>query len=169
MKLSDKARQVIATVAPGLGAALGGPLGGLAGNMIADALGGADQVEQALAAQKPETLLALKQAGQAFAERMRELDIDEERLEAGDRADARALAKVDMRPHIALTALFIAGYFGLLYLLLSGRVQIPPGLRDLCLALIGVITANVPTIMAFWFGSSHGSIQKTEILRQAQQ
>lgn len=169
MKLSDKARQVIATVAPGIGAALGGPLGGLAGNMIADALGGTGNVEQALAEQKPETLLALKQADQAFAEKMRELDIDEERLEAGDRADARALAKVDMRPHIWLTGLFIVGYFGLLYLLLSGNVQIPPALHDLSLALIGVITANVPTIMAFWFGSSHGSIQKTEILRQAQQ
>lgn len=60
LKISDKAKAVIATVAPTLGAALGGPLGGLAGNVLATAIGGKDakDLERVLVEQQPETLLA---------------------------------------------------------------------------------------------------------------
>lgn len=164
MKFSDKAKRIIGAIAPGLGAALGGPLGGLAGNMIADALGGAGNVEAALLAQKPEVLLQLKAADQAFALKMEELGVRADELHLLDRADARALAKIDMRPQVALSALFIVGYFLLLGALLFGGVSIPENATEFFYVLFGVITANVPTIMQFWFGSSHGSAKKNELI-----
>jgi len=65
LKLSDKVKNVISTVAPTLGAALGGPLGAMAGNVISAALGDGD-VEKILVEQKPETLLALRKAEHEF-------------------------------------------------------------------------------------------------------
>lgn len=166
MKLSEKVKDVISAVAPTVGLALGGPLGGLAGNVLAAMLGTNDpeKIEDLIARQSPEALLALKKAEQDFLLKMKELGIQEEQLFVNDRTSARELAKVDMRPHVWLTALFLAGYFGLLYLFIAGEINVPPEYKDFSLALIGVITASVPQLMSFWFGSSHGSMQKTELL-----
>lgn len=166
MKLSEKVRGVISAVAPTVGLALGGPLGGLAGNVLAAALGTDDskKLENAIAIQNPETLLALKKAEQDFLIKLEELGIQEQQLVIQDRVDARSLAKVDMRPHVALTALFLVGYFGLLYLFVAGEVSVPFEYKEFFFALVGVITASIPQLMGFWFGSSHGSIQKTEMM-----
>lgn len=171
-KLSDKARRVIETVAPTIGVALGGPLGGLAGQMVAEAVGAKDEnghvdsakVEQALATQSPEVLLALRKGEQEFTVRMDELGIERDKLVISDRADARSLAKVDMRPQIWISILFIGGYFILLCALLLGDVQLEGAARDQFTILIGVLTASVTSIMAFWFGSTAGSAQKTKLL-----
>ena len=164
MKFSDKARKVISAVAPSLGAALGGPLGGLAGNLIADAVGGADNVEAALLAQRPEILQQLKAAEQAYLLELKRLGIEEDRIHLADRADARALAAIDMRPQVWLSIFFIAGYFLMFAGLLGGWLTIPDGKGDVYYALIGVVTVGVTTIMQFWFGSSHGSARKTGML-----
>lgn len=169
MKLSEKARKIIGAVAPGLGAALGGPLGGLAGNMIADALGGEGNVEKALLAQKPEILLALKAADQAFEARMEELQIDRERLYVGDVASAREMAKINMVPQIVLSALFVLGYFVLLLSWMLGDIAIPESGHDLFVGLIAVLGAAVTQILNFWFGSSHGSAVKNNAMMRAPQ
>ena len=81
LKLSDKAIATIKAVAPGLAAALGGPLAGAAAGALVSALGGDEKAaEAALLTQDPATLLALRKAEQEFAVRMRELDIEPERL-----------------------------------------------------------------------------------------
>lgn len=162
----NKVKDIIATVAPTVGLALGGPLGGLAGNILAAVMGTDDprKIEDLIARQSPETLLALKKAEQEFLIKLKELDVQEEQLQVQDRTSAREIAKVDMRPHVGLTAVFLIGYFGILYLFASGDIKVGVEFKDVFLALIGVITASVPQLMAFWFGSSHGSIQKTELL-----
>ena len=166
LKISDKAKDVISAVAPVLGAALGGPLGGLAGNVLATVVGGGkkEDVDAALVAQSPDTLLKLKEAEQQFKVRLRELDISEQEVHAKDRQSARDMAKVNMTPQILLSTCFIAGYFGILALFFVGDIEISDKLREPFLILIGVITANVPAIMNFWFGSSVGSKEKTELL-----
>ena len=88
LKISDKAKGVISTVAPTLGMALGGPLGGLAGNLIASALGSKD-VEQVLLEQKPEALAALRQAEMDFELKLEELGVEKERISMADRVSAR--------------------------------------------------------------------------------
>jgi hypothetical protein len=167
-KFSQKAKDVIKVVAPTLGAALGGPLGGLAGQVIGGIVGGGKpgDLEAALITQKPETLLALKQAENDFKLKLREMEIDEEQIFAADRASARELAKVDMGPHKLLSLVFIGGYFIIMAAFFVGKVDIDPGLKEPFLILIGVITANVPSIMQFWFGTSSGSQRKTDLLAE---
>lgn len=168
MKASEfgkKAKDVIAAVAPTLGTALGGPLGGLAGNILASVLGkDGKQLEDVILEQKPETLLQLRAAEQDFKLKMRELDIREEDIHSKDRQSARDLAKVNMRPQMILSTVFITGYFFVLFFFFLDKIEITPEVKDAFLILIGVITANVPSIMQFWFGSSSGSKEKTEIL-----
>jgi hypothetical protein len=167
-KVSDKAREVIKVVAPTLGAALGGPLGGLAGQILGGIVGGdVKSIETSILEQKPETLLALRKAEQDFKVKLQELEIEEERLVFQDRSNARDLAKVDMGPHKVLSLVFIGGYFAVLSAFFVGKMELDPSLRDPFLLLLGVITANVPSIMQFWFGTSSGSQKKTQILAEA--
>jgi len=164
IKFGQKLKGIIGTVAPMLGGALGGPLGGLAGKVIQDALGvDTDAAAMSLLQSDPDALLKLKQAEQAFEARMRELDIDEEKLHQSDRASARDLAaKSTLIPQMVLGALFITGYFTMLGLFFSESLVIP--MSDAFYTLIGVMTAAVPQILAFFFGSSSGSKEKTAAL-----
>lgn len=168
IKLSQKAKDVISVVAPTLGTALGGPLGGLAGQILGGLVTGGkpSDLEEVIVAQKPETLLALKQAEYDFKEKLREMDIKEEEIYASDRASARELAKVNMKPQMWLSALFIGGYFLIIAMFFIGKVELAPELKEPFLILIGVITANVPSIMQFWFGTSSGSQRKTDIIAE---
>lgn len=165
LKLNEKVRDAIKVIAPTLGTALGGPLGGLAGQVLGGLLGGDSKaVEQAILEQKPETLLALKKAEQDFKVRLKELEIEEDKLVFTDRANARDLAKVDMGPHKLLSLVFIGGYFIILAAFFVGKLEIDTSMREPFLVLLGVITANVPSIMQFWFGTSSGSQRKTDLL-----
>lgn len=166
LKISDKAKNVISTVAPTLGAALGGPLGALAGNVLSAALGGKD-VEQALIEQKPETLLALRKAEQEFTLKLEELGVERERISMADRASARELGKVNLKPQMILSALFIGGYFAIIIAVLMGSLQTDGTEREYMVALLGVLTAGIPQILAFWFGSTAGSAVKSQLLADA--
>lgn len=161
LKISDKAKGVIGAIAPTLGAALGGPLGALAGNVISAALGGKD-VEQALIEQKPETLLALRKAEQDFVVKLEELGVERERISMADRASARDLAKVNMKPQMLISATFLGGYFLILGLRMAGVFE---SQEDRVVDnLLTALTYGVPLILAFWFGSTAGSSTKSALL-----
>jgi hypothetical protein len=167
LKLNEKVRDAIKIIAPTLGAALGGPLGGLAGQVLGGLVGGDSKaVEQAILEQKPETLMALRKAEQDFKVKLKELEIEEDKLVYTDRANARDLAKVDMGPHKVLSLVFISGYFIILATFFVGKIEIDPTVKEPFLILIGVLTANIPSIMQFWFGTSSGSQRKTDILAE---
>lgn len=162
-------RALVGTVAPTLGAALGGPLGGMAGSLIAKTLLGKDkasdaEIATAMASATPEQLLALKKADQDFATRMKELDVDVFRLETADVQSARSLFAVNYWPQMTLSALFIGGYFAIMYAYIGGKVAIAPEIKDTVTVLIGIMSASVTAIMGFWFGSSFGSREKTAAL-----
>lgn len=55
---------------------------------------------------------------------------------------------------VALSALFLAGYFVVLFSVLSGWIKTPPEWKDVLVALLGVITGSVGTIVSFWFARS---------------
>lgn len=157
MKIGKRLKGIIGTVAPVLGTSLGGPLGGLAGKMVQNALG-VDSEQQALQLLEadPDALMKLKQAERDFESRMRELDVDEERLHQADRASAREMAQAtSLVPQVSLSALFIAGYFVILGLFFSSTIDVP--MSEAFHVLIGVLTAAIPQILHFWFGSSKGS------------
>lgn len=55
---------------------------------------------------------------------------------------------------IVISVLFLCGYFAVLSLFLLGYIKTPPEWRDALIALLGVITGAVGTIMSFWFARS---------------
>jgi allophanate hydrolase subunit 2 len=90
-------KKLLGSVAPTLASALGGPLAGLAVKEIGDALGIDKPTQEAVTARlqgaTADDLLKVKQADQAFKERMAELGVDLARLEQADRSSARELEK----------------------------------------------------------------------------
>jgi len=58
---------------------------------------------------------------------------------------------------IGLSALFLAGYFVVLIVFITGYVKTPVEWKDALIALLGVITAGVGLILSFWFSRSRDS------------
>lgn len=171
LKISEKMKAVISSIAPTLGVALGGPFGGLAGSILAKTLGGGDsnveaQAEAQLEAQSPETLLKLKAAEKELLLEMERLDISREQLEYNDRADARKRDLSlggDMTTKVlayVVVGAFVAMAAGILF----GKLVAESALAG---SVIGYLSAKAEQVIAFYFGSSAGSKQKTEALAQA--
>lgn len=160
-------KKTLAAVAPALATALGGPMAGVAVGMATKALGiegDEDALAVAVASGDPSILVKLKEVDNTFKLEMERLSVDLERIHQGDRVSARELAKVDMRPQIALSVVFIGGYFAAMFVLhgvLFETKDINGQLMALFGSLIGVFTRELSGIMQFWFGSSAGSQKKT--------
>jgi hypothetical protein len=155
-------KTLVKSIAPTLGTTLGGPAAGLAVKFLADRFlgkpdAGESDVADAIMAASPEKLLEVKKLDNDFKVQMKQLDIDVYKLEVEDRRSARDLAKFDIGPHVVLSALYTFGYFAVLYLFLTGNVQVATDAKDAFNQIIGVLTAAQVTILAFWFGSSYGS------------
>lgn len=166
MSFGRKALSVLKRLAPTVATAVGGPFGGMAAAVLADALGvDEDKVEDAILSGNPEVLMKVKESDQAFKTRMRELGIREQELHQKDRGSAREMAaKLGMWPQVVLSVVYTVGYFVMLYLLISGQWHPPEGAEELVAGLVGVLTAGVMKVMDFWFGSSVGSKQKTQVM-----
>lgn len=167
----DAILNLVRTVAPSLASAVGGPLAGMAVRTISEALlgkpdGTEDELAQAAAKATPEQLLALKKAEQDFAVKMRELDIDLERIANADRDSARnrEVKTRDWTPRL-LAGLITAGYFGaLFYMLRNGLPQ--HGGSEAMLVMLGTLGTAWGGVVAYYFGSSAGSKEKTEAMNR---
>jgi len=167
-------KSLVSTISPWIGAAIGGPLGSVAITAVADALGLSDSTEasikQALSSATPEQLLALKTADQTFSLRMQELGFanlkDMEALAANDRNSARQreMTVKDNTPKILAYGITF-GFFSLLLFMLFNEV--PNGSRDLLNILMGALASAWAGVVAYYFGSSSGSSEKTKLLAQA--
>lgn len=165
LKLNDKTRDIIKVVAPTLGAALGGPLGGLAGQILGGLVGGdTKDLEKVLLEQKPETMLALRKAEQDFLLKLEEIGVEKDRIEMADRTSARDMAKVNMKPQMVLSTVFIGGYFTVFLAVATGAIAPEPEQQRTIDILLGMLATGVPMILAFWFGSTSGSATKNELL-----
>lgn len=167
-------KSIVGTVAPTIATALGGPLAGMATKAIAGALGLSedtddDAVATAVANATPDQLLALKQADQTFAVRMRELDIDLERIAAGDRDSARKreTATGDWTPKV-LAFVIIGGFFAVVaYVLGKGLNDMDAAAAAFAGTLVGYVSAKAEQVVSYYFGSSSGSDKKNLLLAQA--
>lgn len=165
-----KWKDLVRSVAPVIGTALGGPLGGVAARTISKVLLGhenasEEELEQAVLNANPEQLLALKNADNQFKKDMKALDVELDKAKLEDVQDARGMAIANMWPQIILSTVFIGGYFHVVASLISGDIVIPEGQAQIVNVLVGVMTVGVTNIMQFWFGSSIGSKEKTVKLR----
>ncbi len=55
---------------------------------------------------------------------------------------------------VILSIIFLGGYFGVLGIFLLGYIKTPETWKEPLIALLGVITGSVLTIVGFWFSRS---------------
>ena len=173
----DQLGKALATIAPTLagtlGTAVGGPIGGALAKTAVTALSEAlgldtddpKAVARALEHATPEQIAAVREADQAFAARMRELDLHELDVHARDRDSARrrqVLTKDRMPGLIALAAL--VGFFGILSAMMFHAI--PAAAMQPLLVMLGALGTLVTQIGAYYFGSSAGSAKKTEAMER---
>lgn len=60
-------------------------------------------------------------------------------------------ARMQASAQVALSIMFLAGYFAMLALFLLGKIHTPPEWRDQLGILLGVLTSGVLIIINFWF------------------
>ena len=163
-------KNLVSNVAPMVATAFGGPFAGLAVRELSQAIlgrpdGSESDIAEVLATGNPEALLKLKEAEQSFKARMKELDIKEEQLHAADRADARAreiAVKDRLVPVLAL--IILVGFFVTVAYVLSGQVDLGGEQAVLIGTLVGYVSAKAEQVVAYYFGSSSGSKEKTRII-----
>jgi len=150
----DKIKNLVGTVAPALGSALGSPLGGAAISMIADKLGvpnNQQAVEKAIRQATPDEMLKLKEADNEFEIKMKELDVDVFRLETEDKQNARAAFSKDWTTKL-MGLLTLSGFMGYIFLVtLQPPEQNSEALINLVLGYLGGLASAV---ISFYFGAS---------------
>jgi hypothetical protein len=161
-------KQLVGTVAPALGTALGGPVGGIAMQAIASALGlsesSEESIAQAMQKATPVDLLALKKADQEFAVKMKELDVDLEKAYLGDKDSARKREMaVQDKAVPRLATLVVAGFIGMSVVVLTGTIKVDSVLAG---TVIGYVSGACTQVLAYYFGTTKGSSDKNVLLAQ---
>ena len=161
---------LVRTVAPSIATAVGGPLAGMATRAISEALlgkpdGTEDELLNAAKSATPEQLLALKQAEQGFVVKMRELDLDLERISNEDRNSARnrEIKTGDYTPKL-LAAAVTFGFFGVLFWMIANGLPANGG--EAMLVMLGTLGTAWGAIVSYYFGSSAGSREKTQAMNR---
>ena len=156
------------TLAPLLGTALAGPLGGAAVGFIADKLGieskTIEAVQEALDSGKmtADQVASLKVAEIEFRRFLEANKIDLERIAAADRGAARQMQQATQSAvPAALTFVITLGFFGVLGAMLydDSVINSPP-----LLIMLGSLGTAWTSAIAFWFGTTRGSAEKTSLL-----
>jgi hypothetical protein len=158
-------------LAPTAATLLGGPLAGMAISAIGDALGLKEATKEKITevlqsgTMTPEQLAALKTAEANLKIKLKELDIKVEEIHAQDRDSARKM-QIQNRSWIpaVLTIVTVGGFFLLLVGSATGHYRLEGS--DIMMLLLGVLARETAGVYAYWFGSSSGSAQKTEMLKK---
>jgi hypothetical protein len=168
MDLLKQFGPLLGQIAPTIATALGGPLAGIAVKTLSNVLfghenGTEEEISSAIANASPDQLAALKKIDADFKAHMKELDIDLERIAAGDRDSARQMqtATKDWVPKV-LAVVITLGFFGILiWMLLNGM---PKTGTEALLMMLGALGTAWTGVVNFYYGSSAGSKQKTDAL-----
>lgn len=164
-------RRRLRQAAPAFARALGGPLAGaatqaLAGILLEKTDGSEAQLDEALASAEPETLVRLKEASLAFQKDLLSAAAEEQRIAAGDRADARA-REVRVKDRIPgfLAVVILMGFFAVLGVMLA--TEVPPGSETEFSIMLGSLATMAASVMNYYFGSSAGSREKNGLISGA--
>ena len=158
------------SIAPTIATAMGGPLAGMAVDAIGNALGmkdaTKDQVKELLASGTltGEQMASLKQADASLKVRMKELDIDMEKVHAGDRNSAREMAAKTgdvWTPRIMAMVVFLV-WGAVNYKLFNGTIN--GDMRELVARALGTLDAVLMAVIYYYYGSSSSSAAKTEAM-----
>lgn len=169
-------KDLVRSVAPALGAALNGPLAGIATRYIAEKMlekpdATEADIQTAMSVATSDTLGKLKDLDSQFSQEMARLGIDVFRLAPDDQKAAKGSSRVNTWSQLSLTGVFIVGYFALVMFLLHPGLNnekwletmtTNQWLQGVVTTILGVLTASVPQILGFWFGSSLGAKDKPD-------
>lgn len=153
---------------PTLGTALGGPLGGIAASFIASKIGIEEKTVKAVTealstgAMTPEQLSQLKLAEVEFQKYLQDNNIKLEEIAAGDRSSARDMLKsTQAKTPAVLTYVITVGFFGVL-----GAMFYWPEVKESAplMIMLGSLGTAWTGACAFWFGTTHGSQTKNDLL-----
>jgi hypothetical protein len=111
----------------------------------------------------PDQLATLKKIDADFKAHMKELDIDLERIAAGDRDSARQMQREtkDWVPKL-LAIVITIGFFGILvWMLVMGMPQTG---TEALLMMLGALGTAWTGVVNFYYGSSAGSKAKNDLL-----
>jgi hypothetical protein len=168
MDLLKAVGPLLGQVAPTLATAMGGPLAGLAVKTLSNVLLGNEEgteadVAKAMQNATPDQLADIKKIDADFKTRMAELEIDLERISAGDRDSARKreMTVGDHTPKILAGAITL-GFFGILFWMFVYGV--PKNGNEALLLMLGALQTAFTGVIAYYFGSSAGSKAKNELL-----
>ena len=141
-------------IAPTLATAVAGPLGGAAVTALANKFGVSDSVES----------VAKAIAGDpAAASKLQEIELEYAKLDAADRADARAretaLATSATAPWYSkvvtpLLAVGVFAFWGLVQWFLVNHT-VPTEMREIVIRLLGQLDAAFMMVLTYYFGASH--------------
>jgi membrane-bound ClpP family serine protease len=170
MDLIKTVGPLLGQIAPTIASALGGPLAGLAVKTLSNVLlghenGDEEAVSVALQNATPEQLADVKKIDADFKVRMKELDIDLERISAGDRDSARKMQMQtnDWIPRI-LAIMITVGFFGILIWMLTKGM--PSTGTEALLMMLGALGTAWTGVVNFYYGSSAGSKAKNDVIAQ---
>jgi hypothetical protein len=155
-------------IAPTVATALGGPLAGMAISAVSKAIGvDEDKVGDLIKDNKltAEQIAQVKLAEIELQKQAQELGLNFEKLAVDDRKSARemqATTRSIVPP--ALAAIVTVGFFGILVMMLLGKVD---SNNPAILMMLGSLGTAWTGIIAYYFGSSAGSQAKTDLLSKA--
>lgn len=165
---------MLKAIAPTIATVLGGPLAGMAVSVIGDVMGVSEPTQEKITEMfssgkmTADQIALLKQAEIALVAKLKELDIDLERIHAGDRDSARRMqTTVGSRVPGALALLITFGFFGILVGMMTGDLK-STGNTEALLIMLGALGAAWGAVVNFYYGSSKGSEAKSEMLAKAQ-
>ena len=155
-------------IAPTIATALGGPLAGMAVSAISKAIGVDEKDVGDLINNNKLTadqIAQVKIAEIELQKQAQELGLNFEKLAVDDRKSAREMQATtrSIVPPV-LAAIVTVGFFGILVMMLLGKVDSnnPP-----ILMMLGSLGTAWTGIIAYYFGSSAGSQAKTDLLSKA--
>jgi hypothetical protein len=155
-------------IAPTIATALGGPLAGMAVSAISKAIGvEPEKVGDMISNNKltAEQIAQVKIAEIELQKQAQELGLNFEKLSVEDRKSARemqATTRSIVPP--ALAAIVTVGFFGIMVMMLLGKVD---SNNPAILMMLGSLGTAWTGIIAYYFGSSAGSQAKTDLLSKA--
>lgn len=172
---------VVKKLAPTIASVIGGPLAGGAVTALESVFGmtvppntSIDDRQNAVAAAitsaTPEQLAAMRKADQDYAARMAEAGFKNVEtlaaLSVQDRESARQMQISTKSVTAPFLALFVTlGFFGVLALMMF--YPLPQATHDALMLMLGSLGTAWTGVIAYYFGSSAGSAEKTRLLAQA--
>ena len=160
------------SIAPMIGTALSGPLGGAAAAFVADKLGLESKTVNAVkdmlqsGQMTGDQIAAIKLAEIDFQKFLKDNNIRIEEVHAADRADARKMHASIRSPMPAVLSVFVTvGYFAVLIGMMTDVLNVKES--QALLIMLGSLGTAWGMVMAFWFGTTRSSSEKTELLSKA--